>query len=52
MWSKKNKNCDDLMDTDSGTDTDMSENNSRGRCSRKNWSRIWGNKSDEHSDEH
>ena len=27
MWVKKT--CDDLKDTDSGTDTDMSENNSR-----------------------
>ena len=26
---KKRKTCDDLMDTDSGTDNDMSENNSR-----------------------
>ena len=26
---KKGNTCDDLMDTDDGTDTDMSENNSR-----------------------
>ena len=28
MWSLK-KNCDDIKDTDSGTDTDMSENKAR-----------------------
>ena len=26
---KKRKTCDDIVDTDAGTDTDMSENNSR-----------------------
>ena len=32
MWRKKRKTCDDLVDIDAGTDTDMSENNSRDKA--------------------